>query len=311
VASTAPLISVIIHAHNQGHCLGEAIASVWRSSRRDVEIVVVDDGSRDDTAAVARSFGGVRYISQPGIGRSRARNRGLVESGGQAVVFLDADAQLAHGALDVGAAELDAHPMAAFVFGRWRLVGDGAPALRDRARLDRESYRELLIGNYIGPASTVMFRRASLDRAGGFDPTIDGAAEYGLYLRIARTNRIHDHAQLVAYTTQPNGNGGGTAAHILQDTLTVLRRERPNAETDPTLLEAYHEGWRRARDYYGAQLAMELRGHLRARQWGGAIKKTLQLGWLHPRAIGRHATQKLAASVIALTPRARRTFPQN
>lgn len=310
VVPAAPFISVVIPCANQGHLLGEAIASVWRSSRRDVEIIVVDDGSRDDTAQVGRSFGGVRCVSQPPLGRSTARNRGLAETHGQAVVFLDADARLAPNALDIGAAELEAHPMAAFVFGRYRVVDDGPGHARPagRPRSDRQYYRDLLTHNFIGPPSVVMFRRASLERVGGFDPTVEAAAEYGLYLRIARTNRIHDHAQIVAFSPPPNGHGAG-AATAAQATLTVLRRERPMIESDRSLLDAYYEGWRGTRDYYSAELTKELGAHVAAREWSGVVRKTLQLGWLHPRAAGRQAARKVASSLTAITPRARRTFP--
>jgi glycosyltransferase involved in cell wall biosynthesis len=312
VGPAAPSISVIIPSNNQGHLLGDAIASVWRSARRDVEILVIDDGSTDDTPAVGRSFGGVRCISQPRLGRSAAFNRGLAESRGQSIVFLDADTQLAPGALDIGAAELDAHAMAAFVFGRCRIDGDtnGSPA-GARPRADRQYYRELLTRNVIGPISTVMFRRGSIERVGGFDRSVDAAAEYGLYLRIARTNRIHDHAQLVACATARNGHARASVASTLQDTLTVLRRERASIESDPSLLAAYHEGWRCSRDYYGALLATDIASSVRAREWRAVVTKTLQFGWLHPRGAGQHAARKLAATVAAAAPRIRRASPNS
>jgi glycosyltransferase involved in cell wall biosynthesis len=307
VVPAAPFISVIIPCANQGHLLGDAIASVWRSSRRDVEIIVIDDGSADDTAIVGRSFGGVRCISQPRLGRAHARNRGLRESRGQAIVFLDADGRLAPGALDIGAAELDAHPMAAFVFGRSRAEGERSDRTDStRTGRERQYYRELLTGNVIGDISTVMFRRDALERAGGFDPSVDAATEYGLYLRIARTNRIHDHGQVIAYSAGPRGYSRRSVAATLQDTLTVLRRERPMIENDQSLLDAYAQGWRRTRDHYGAELAREVQARMLAKDWAGVLKRTLQLGWLHPRAIGLHAARTVGTALAAVAP-ARRT----
>jgi glycosyltransferase involved in cell wall biosynthesis len=307
VVPASPFISVIIPCANQGHLLGDAIASVWLSSRRDVEIIVVDDGSVDDTAIVGRSFGGVVCVTQRRLGRARARNRGLAESHGQTIVFLDADARLAPGALDVGAAELDAHPMAAFVYGRCRAEGERAAAAdAARAGRERQYYRELLTANVIGAISTVMFRRDALERAGGFDPSVDAATEYGLYLRIARTNRIHDHGQVVAHTPGPRGYTRRSVAGTLQDTLTVLRRERPMIESDPSLLDAYAVGWRSTRDNYGAELAREVRARVVAKDWGGVFKRTLQLGWLHPRAVGLHAARTVVTALAAAAP-ARRT----
>jgi hypothetical protein len=199
--------------------------------------------------------------------------------------------------------------MAALVFGRHRGVGEtngsnGAP----RPRGERQYYRELLTRNVIGPVSAVMFRRSAVERAGGFDRSVEAAAEYGLYLRIARTNRIHDHGQLVTVSTV-NGSARASAGHTLQDTLTVLRRERPLVEGDASLLEAYREGWRRAREYYGGQLATDIEASLHSGHWRGALAKTLQFGWLHPRGAGQHAARRLASTLASAGPRIRRTSP--
>jgi glycosyltransferase involved in cell wall biosynthesis len=308
--SGGPLVSVIIPCFNHGHVLGEAIASAWRSTPRDVEILVVDDGSTDDTAAVAQSFAGVRCVSQPRSGPSRARNRGIAESRGRFMVFLDADDQLAPGALDVGVAELTAHPMAGFVFGRCRLMApDGAMIpTPERTRIERNHYRELLIHNYVWAPSMAMFRRASVERAGGFNPEAGAAADYGLYLRIARANPIHDHGQVVAFHRVHRGArlSHGSAGRRLQETLSVLRRERGMVESVPALLEAYYQGWRQWQDFYGAHLVDEMRAHGTAREWRGVVWKGVQLGWLHPQAAAHHALRSIVRTVGAIGARPRR-----
>jgi glycosyltransferase involved in cell wall biosynthesis len=88
----APRISVVIPAYNAAATLGRAIESVLAQSWPAHEIVVVDDGSSDDTAAVAEAFGKpVRYIHQDNAGPSAARNRGVKEASGDWIAFLDAD----------------------------------------------------------------------------------------------------------------------------------------------------------------------------------------------------------------------------
>lgn len=293
------MISVVIPCHNQGHYLGEAIASVSRSARKDVEIIVVDDGSSDDTVRVAQSFAGTRCVSQTNGGLARARNRGLQESTGRYIVFLDADDALAPGGLDMGVAELAAHPTAAFVFGRCRMMDEdgGLVVTGNEPRVERDHYRELLKRNYIWMPATVMFRREEIERVGGFDPTVNAAADYSVYLRIARTRPIRDHGQVVAYYRKHRGNMSGNATRMLQESLTVLRRERPFIEGDPALLEAYYQGWKHWRDFYGSEVAQEIRAHVRDRSWTRAARKAAVLGWLHPKGLVHHATRKAALTI--------------
>src|SRR6266516_314678 len=105
------LVSVVIPCYNQGRFLREAIESVRRQTYPQVEIVVVDDGSTDDTAAVAASVG-VRCIRQENRGLSGARNRGLTESTGDYLVFLDADDRLLGHGVEANMAAFDAQPEA-------------------------------------------------------------------------------------------------------------------------------------------------------------------------------------------------------
>src|SRR5215217_62523 len=89
-----PLVSVVIPCYNQAHFLKEAIESVLKQSYAHYEIVVVDDGSTDETSEVASSYEGVRLIRQENRGLAEARNTGIKHSEGDFLVFLDADDRL-------------------------------------------------------------------------------------------------------------------------------------------------------------------------------------------------------------------------
>jgi glycosyltransferase involved in cell wall biosynthesis len=295
----APLISVVIPCYNQGHFLADALASVAPSDQKDVEVIVVDDGSEDDTARIAGAFPATRCVTQANSGLSAARNRGLQESRGRYVVFLDADDMLAPAALDIGAAELAAHGRAAFVFGRCRMMAfDGSlQPTPEHPRIEGAHYRELLKSNYIWMPAAVMFRAEAIRRAGGFDTSVNAAADYGVYLRIARSHPIVDHGRLVAYYRKHDGNMSGNASRMLQESLAVLRRERPFVEGDPELLAAYYGGWRMWQDFYGTELVNEIRSHVRDRQWRRALRKGATLAWLHPGGLRHHAVRKVSLSL--------------
>ena len=92
---SAPTISVIIPCYNGARFLRETLASALGQTRPPLEVIVVDDGSTDDSAAIAESFGPpVRVIRQANQGESKARNVGLRQSRGKYVLFLDSDAMI-------------------------------------------------------------------------------------------------------------------------------------------------------------------------------------------------------------------------
>ena len=117
-----PLVSVIVPCHNYGRFLAQALDSVRAQDYPTVETVVVDDGSTDDTTAVAARYPEVRYLRQPNQIMSAARNAGVRASCGEYVVFLNADDWLLAGGLAANAALLQQHPTAAFVAGAYTLV---------------------------------------------------------------------------------------------------------------------------------------------------------------------------------------------
>jgi glycosyltransferase involved in cell wall biosynthesis len=120
--TTGDLVSIIVACHNHGRFVGEAIESALTQIGVTVEVIVVDDGSTDDTCQVVARHAPARYVKQSQSGPSVARNRGLQESEGDFDVFLDADDRLVPGALESSLAALRSHPDCAFAFGRHRYV---------------------------------------------------------------------------------------------------------------------------------------------------------------------------------------------
>jgi glycosyltransferase involved in cell wall biosynthesis len=310
-APTRPLVTVIIPCYNQARFLAEAAGSAAARTAR-VQIIVVDDGSTDRTAAVARGLDNVLLLRQANLGLAAARNRGLHAAGGDFVVFLDADDRLLPGGIDVGLRALVSHPDCAMAYGRCLMMGpDGefwptpeVPSVRSG------HHAALLQTNLIWTPAMAIFRRAAIVAAGGFAEGFDGAADYDLYLRVSRVAPVLDHGIVVAAYRRHPGSMSGRAAGMLRDTLAVMARNCP--EDDLELRTAWHDGYARWQDFYGTQLVEEIRAHARMREWKETWRKSRTLASLAPwvfmrelrRAIRtRHAGRAMPAAEISAASR--------
>ena len=289
----APEISVVVTCFNQGAVLEDTLHSIECSL--PAEIIVIDDGCLDETPDVVATFEtplpfrSVRQ--QQHAGTAAARNRGLRESRGDYVVFLDAGDRLMPGALDLGATTLGEHPECAFVFGRCASVNRSHAGAALHPRVVRDHYRELLRHNYMGDTAAVMFRREVLERAGGFNPELNGAADYELYLHVARHYPVYDHGAIVAHCRHTEMTPGH-AADMLRETLEVLWAQRPFLEGDEASLAAYRDGQQLWQAFYGSQLADEIRAAMRDHEWMSVVAKSAILAEYHPRGFWQHLARR-------------------
>jgi glycosyltransferase involved in cell wall biosynthesis len=161
---TAATVDVVIPARDMGSLLGECLASVAAQSIHVGQVLVVDDQSRDDTAAVAAACGAI-VISGTGRGAGAARNLGVAASSADVIAFVDADDLMAPGRLAADLALLRASPDAAGVAGRAQRF-DEVDGHRRLGPIEAG----LLVG-----ATTV--RRSAITAVGGFEESL-GAAEF-------------------------------------------------------------------------------------------------------------------------------------
>lgn len=205
----APLADydVVIPCYNRAHVVADAVESVLAQDHRPARVIVVDDGSRDDSAAVIRRLAAandrVEAIVLPrNVGASQARNTGLGVARAEWVAFLDSDDLWLPGA----AAMLLGGPVAAandIVVGHFaRIEGDGAPGESECGWNGGCIRNGLASGGVIGPSWSIV-RRSMAERVGGFDPSFHNCNDWDFYTRAAaagaRFGRID--ARIALYRT--------------------------------------------------------------------------------------------------------------
>jgi glycosyltransferase involved in cell wall biosynthesis len=192
-----PLVSVVIAVFNRERYLGEAIRSVLDQTYRPVETIVVDDGSTDGSAALARTFPGVRVLEQANAGPGAARNRGVAASSGELLAFLDSDDVMPLDRLELQARHQREHPETAGVLGEQELFGadvsDVPPALRGRQPLSIMVRRSTF--ERVGPFGTGFCEDLDwLCRAWGSGARIDSIDAVVVRRRVHNSNMTHDVA---------------------------------------------------------------------------------------------------------------------
>jgi SAM-dependent methyltransferase len=292
----APLFSVIIPSYNHAQFLPDSIASVLQQTLQNFEIVVIDDGSTDNTAAIVARYPQVRYVHQTNQGLAAARNAGIRESTGRFLVFLDADDTLRPRALEASLDCFQAHPECGFVSGNFRRVGPDGISPARQPRVDSKHYLALLKGNYIGMHATVAYRREVIESVGGFDVRLPACEDYDLYLRIARHFPVARHDEVVADYRIHEANMSGDAAMMLECTLRVLRAQRSHMAKDAEALAAYKQGTRFWQRYYGRRIIEQLKtGTVPPRQWNHAMVTLIKLA---PRTLVADGVRRIARRLL-------------
>jgi glycosyltransferase involved in cell wall biosynthesis len=183
-----PKVSVVIPAYNSIAYLPETIASVLQQTFTDFEILIVDDGSTDQTVAWANQItdSRVQVIPQPNQGVSVARNTGILHAQGDYVAFLDADDLWEANKLEQQVRYLDTHPDIGWVHSWVSLIdAQSQPVGKLLSSLaEGQIWKTLIVRNTIACCS-VMVRRSCFSIAGLFDPQIRSAEDWELWIRLA------------------------------------------------------------------------------------------------------------------------------
>ncbi len=265
-AQSAPLVSIVVPCYQQAHFLGDALDSIGVQTHAPIEVVVVDDGSPDDVAAVVARYPGVRLIRQSNQGLAAARNTGLEASTGTFVTFLDADDVLYPDAVARGLASLDGRDDCAFAAGMWRTRAESGALEPAHRRVPQGSaYEEMLRGNFIVMHGAVLYRREALVEIGGFRDELPSCEDYDVYLRLLRRWDVALHEGTVAEYRRHDHNMTRSARRMLRGYVPALRAQRAHVQRDRRLVAAYDAGMAWGRAFYAEQVLAHLSNALRAR----------------------------------------------
>jgi glycosyltransferase involved in cell wall biosynthesis len=229
--SAVSLVSVIIPCYNHGRYLARAIDSVLSQPYSSVEIIVIDDGSVDNTREVAEGYPSVKYHFQPNQGLSAARNTGIEHSEGNFLIFLDADDWLLKNAIAINAAYLEHDKSLGFVSGAFVISRNGVEQ-EVKKPVNSEHYLRLLQGNYISMHATVMYTR-KVFKTLRFDPSLKACEDYDVYLRVTRDFPVLHHTHLLAAYFHHDTNMSSDYSLMLEFSTRVLRSQEPFLRSAP------------------------------------------------------------------------------
>ena len=305
------LTSIIITTHDRPRLLPRAVESA-RAAGANVEVVVVDDASTDETGSLCRTLAGITYVRLERNQRvAGARNVGLLASRGRYVTFLDDDDLRLPGSLDEQVELLEGDRQAGLIYGQ-AIYGDqrGEPTshVYPSEYPQGDVFWPLLSQNFI-PCGSAVFRRSCLERVGLLDGGLPGIDDWDLWVRIAEFYRIialQKPVMIWRRSTPVSGQGSSRASALALQSVRQFRREwmkLPRAAAAPP--RARREAWRLFSGNVAAHLVWEALRSLRCGDAAQATRNALTLLRLGPLSAVRLARGRNVLPLLRTMGRSR------
>lgn len=246
-----PIISVICPCYNQEKYLSETIGSVINQSLVNWELIIVDDGSYDKTAQIAKDYAQkdsrIKYLFQENVGPSAARNYGVRESQGKYLFFLDGDDKIAPDYLQLGVSYMEKDSVCVCFFTQVQMFGTKTGL----ANVKYTTYKNQLCQSSLWCCG--LMRRTDFDRIGGFDETMKGFEDWEFFIRLLYKNdHVYIYPEPLFYYRIANPKSVGTLANkrYIEITSYIYEKHKEKyLEYWGTPFNAYHSSF-----YYQTEL---------------------------------------------------------
>ena len=228
------LVTVIVPSYNSAKFLPETISSVLNQSYTNLELIIVDDGSTDNTSEVVNSYlsdSRCVYIKKANAGVSLARNDGAKIAKGSYIAFLDADDLLLEESIKEKVKVLDAMPEIGLVHSDVKLIDERGNYLgKEMTGLTgKNSHVDILLWNECvipAPSSNAIMRKAVFDEVGGYDPLFSTAADQDFLIRVCSRYQIYRIEKALTAYRIVGGSMGKNVAVFERDHLGVFNKEK-------------------------------------------------------------------------------------
>ena len=212
--SQRQLFTIVIPSYNRANSIARTIKSVLAQTYNNLELIIIDDGSKDNTKAVVQEYltdSRVRYIYQENAGAQEARNHGLRESNGKYILFLDSDDELLSSFTEKVVQKFESDDFGAVycLTGIHDKNGNMVPARNDY--LDGNCYKEVLLQGYLTSTSFIAFKKSCFDVVGNWDKAFPASQDDDMCFRFAKNYKIGLIPEILGIYYLDGGNQIGSS----------------------------------------------------------------------------------------------------
>ena len=281
---TAPLVSVVMPTYGHREYILRSLDSVFRQTFRDYEIIVINDGSPDDTATLLKPLaqaGRITYFEQTNQGQSTARNRGLAQARGRFIALLDDDDLWPEDKLEWQVNFLEQNPTVGVIAGVAQMIDEQGRLGERRDFHPSITFEFLFEKNPIFTPGQTLIRADLLRSLGGFNPAIWGADDWDLWFRIIRRQEIVMQDRLALYYRMHPTNASKQVGRLLAGCCMVVKGHLKHAAPGRRW-RLRRAGYRRIYVSFGSALVAGARHEVKEGRLGSAWRELVALRAMGP-----------------------------